>query len=133
MKAILKVTLAGAALCALTIFGWYVFQVNADLGNKAVYAALQAIEWDHRDRHFDTPMFIQDGGDAGVVLGLETYDKRTPYAWVSTTKIGLNGEVLAVPTTDRIATSCLKISKALSARSVKPAVTRFLNERCAQP
>ena len=133
MKPILKVALVGAALSVLTIFGWYVFQVNAELGTKSVYAALQTIEWEHRDHHFSTPMIIQDGGDAGVVLGLEVYDKSAPYTWVSTTNTGPNGEVLAAPTTDRVATSCLEISKALSGRSVRPTVKRFLNERCARP
>ncbi len=132
MKAILKVALIGTALCILPISGWYIFQVNAELGTKPVYAALQTIEWDHRDRHLSTPM-LQDGGDAGVVLGLETYDKSAPYIWISTTKIGPNGEVLTAPTSDRVATSCLEINKALAGRSVDPTVKRFLSERCAQP
>jgi hypothetical protein len=132
VKAVFRGVLAGAALCALTALGWWMFLANAELEDKAVYTALQNIEYDYRGRHL-TPIFIQSGGDAGEVLGLDTKNSSFPYFWISTTKVKMGGEVLAVSDTDIIATSCSEIGKALAGHSVKPTVRRFLNERCARP
>jgi hypothetical protein len=99
--------------------------------DKAIYATLQGIEIETRGRDLHTPVVLRNSGDAGDVLGVRSTSARFPYCWVSLTKTGADGEVMALDCKGW-ATHCDDIEAAIRGGVLPAPVRQFVAERCAK-
>jgi hypothetical protein len=111
-----------------TVILYYRWYIRPQVSEKAIYATLQGIEVNNRDKVIATPKIIDSGRD-GIVLGVRNSDRRFPYSWISLSKVS-DGNLFMVPESQIITDGCDRLDEAVRGLRVNRHALRLIKLRC---
>jgi len=131
--ALLGAVLVATALLSLSLYRQFRHRAQIE---KPIYAALHEIEFEHRSAPLRGPLFLIGATDVGDVIGLPTADPRFPNAWIAGTQTRGTQGIYLFPESARPRLACGEVDRLfagpLTARSIAPAVRRYLHEHCSR-
>ncbi|QUP56902.1 hypothetical protein GO998_25105 (plasmid) [Ralstonia syzygii] len=131
-KKLVALAIALFAGVVVGVIAYYRFLMSGELGEKDLYAALQAAEIDGRSvKTPGQPIFIENAYGSGyALLGLPSGNERFPYVWVALNHASSNGDVLKIPSGPSGVVSCNYVASLATRTKVDAGVLRYLKSIC---
>jgi hypothetical protein len=109
---------------------WHTFH-SGELGDKPAWAALQAVELQHRTAVPPAePLLVEHiGGSDFSAVGLPTGTTEYSFAWLLVSGGG-NGPVKIIPQDAHVKVTCGYVSNLKKQLSIQPAAADYLNSIC---
>lgn len=119
-----------ALIAAFAVY--YRFLMSGELGEKDVYATLQAAELEGRaTRVMREPVILDKVHGSGyVLLGLPTGNERYPSVWIVLNRTSRDGSVFQMPQNLRGSVSCDFVVGLSTRANVENGVLRYLESIC---
>ncbi len=123
--------LAVFVLLAIVLLYFRIFGPGSEIYQKSIYAEIQGVELQYRNRELSTPVVLDSVGTQKLrVAGFKTDDKNFPYAWLALTLENPDRGIYMVPGDAKLEVSCASINGLLEKEKSTAAAVSFLKNQC---
>ena len=123
-------TAFAAALWVVAVWAYHFFGSGGPTSGKAVLAALQSLEVEHRHEQLLTPAVFTTRADTGPVIVIATTDVMFPYAWLAATIPSCDGQLCIVCVPNTLDIKCGEVAKQSKTVAIAAPVMAYLRTAC---